>query len=171
MMRMLIFSLALLAWPQTARALCVNTQITSWPATATFAGSGGEYDVYDTAQYTQTVPLTVTTGISLGSCKYYITLSAGSSNNASQRRMARGSDTLDYNAYVSGTTILNPSGSYGSANVISGTFPAVALATSSNISFTWAITPGQVVEHQMTRFEDTSPPLLKSTFEPLKANV
>jgi len=157
-MKRLIWILLLCLLPQTAHALCVGTNLGVVPTPNTFSGSGGEYHVYDTAEYMQSVNFTVTTGASLG-CRYYIVLSAGSSNNQAQRRLARGLDgaTLNYNVYTNTShNVLNATGAYNGANVISGSFGVVAIGATNNHTLYWTIAPGQVVQHETARFEDVN---------------
>lgn len=153
MKRLLVILICL--WPMNAFALCVGTNLGVVPTPNTFAGSGGEYNVYDTNEYMQSVNFTVTTGASVG-CRYYIVLSNGNSNNASQRRLDRaGGGSLDYNVYTNTShNILQSTGAYNGGNVISGTFGVVAVGATNNHTLYWSITPGQVVQHETARFED-----------------
>lgn len=143
---------------QAALALCLGLRLQNVPATLTYQGSSGEYAVYDAAEYMQTVNFQVTSPITLVTCDYFITLSAGGSGNASQRILTRGGDTLNYNAYTTAakTAVIKPLGSAGAGEVMTGLFPAlIGIGQTQNKSFYWTIDPQQVVRADTLRFQDT----------------
>jgi spore coat protein U-like protein len=154
----LFFFASLLLFPLRALALCLGTTISAAPAAATFAGAAGEYSVFDAAQYMQSVSFQVSSLATLGGCRYYVTLDAGHSGNAAQRRMLRGADTLDYNAFTNaaGSDILAVSGNFNGAGVISGTFPFLLGVNQTNThTLYWTITPQQIKSADAVRFNDT----------------
>lgn len=143
----------LFPWP--AQALCIGTAFSGVGATQTFAGSAGEYNVFDSTEYMQTMNFSVTSTASLGSCRYYVVLTAGGSNNAAQRVMTlSGQPNLNYNVYTTGHTVLLPSGSYNGSGVISGSFSSNSFST-NNHSLSWTIAPAQVVHANAARYQDT----------------
>ncbi|MFN7112882.1 MAG: spore coat protein U domain-containing protein [Alphaproteobacteria bacterium] len=149
---------SVLLFPARAAALCVGTTISAAPAAATFAGAAGEYGVFDPAQYMQSVSFQVSSLATLGGCRYYVTLDAGHSGNAAQRRMTRGAETLDYNAFTlaAGNDILAVSGSFNGAGVISGSFPFLLGVNQTNMhTLYWTITPQQIRTADAVRFSDT----------------
>lgn len=157
-MRKAILTTIICMWAVPAQALCVGTNFGTLPSPNTFSGSGGEYQVYDPAEYMQSVNFTVTTGASL-SCRYYVTLSTGYSGNSAQRQMPRALDgaLLNYNVYTNAShNVLNASGSYNDGNVISGSFGVVAVGATNNHTLYWTIAPSQVVQHESSRFEDVN---------------
>lgn len=145
--------------PQTAQAICLGLRLSGVPSTMTFSGGSGEYNVYDPAEHMQTVSFQVTSPITLVTCDYFITISAGSSGNATQRRMTRGADRLDYNIYTTAakTSVIKPLGSAGAGEVLTGLFPALlGVFQTQTKDFYWTIDPQQVQQSSMTRFQDTS---------------
>lgn len=154
-----VFCVAMLSQASPAMALCLGLRLQNVPSTATFQGASGEYAVYDAAEYMQTVTFQVTSPITLVTCDYFITLSAGGSGNPSQRRMTRGGDTLDYNAYTTAakTAVIKPLGSAAAGEVITGLFPAlIGVNQTQSKSFYWSVNPQQVVRAGALRFQDTS---------------
>lgn len=146
-------------YPSTAHALCLGMGLQGVPATATFQGATTEYQVYDPAQYLQTVNFQVGGGASIATCNYFVTLSPGNSGNPSQRKLVLGGSSLNYNVYtdLSLSNILKDLSTASASNVITGSFP-VALGTgqTNNQSLYWTITPSQVVAANATRYQDTS---------------
>lgn len=141
-------------------ALCLAPLISGFPSTSTFAGgSGGEYNVYDPAEYIQTVNYQVTTVAGIGGCRYFMVLSAGNSGSATARRLVLGADTLSYNIYTtaSKSSIFNSTGSYNNTGTLSGNFPFILnLLQSNDHSLYWTIAPQQVVKSNAARFQDVT---------------
>lgn len=159
MIRKIILILLLCAYAAPAQALCLGLRLQSVPGTATFSGGAGEYDSYDMTEYMQTVNFQVTVPITAVSCDYFVTLGPGSSGNPSQRKLQRGVDTLNYNAYTTAakTAILKDLATATASQVITGSFPALlSLGQTRNHSFYWTIAPGQAVRAGATRFQDTT---------------
>lgn len=161
-MKKFLFTLALAAClfpPRAASALCQGLGLQGVPGTVTFQGGTGEYSVFDPAEYMQTANFTVAGGGALGTtCTWFITLAPGSSGNPSQRRMARGATTLDYNVYTTAgkANILKDITTAGGVNeIIPGSFPNGAGQTSPQTLY-WTITPSQVVAAGASRFQDTT---------------
>lgn len=152
------FFLAVFLCPAQAFALCVGTTISTVPAAATFSSPSGEYGVFDPAQHMQSLTFQISSLATLGGCRYYVTLDAGHSGNAAQRRMVRGADTLNYNAFTNGagSDILAVGGNFGGAGVISGTFPFLLGVNQTNThTLYWTITPQQIRSADAARFVDT----------------
>lgn len=155
----MLFLCLLCILPGSAQALCLGLRLSGVPSTATFSAGGGEYNVYDPVEHMQTVSFQVTSPITLITCDYFITVSAGSSGNANQRRMLRGAEQLDYNIYTTAakTAVVKPLGSAGAGEVVTGLFPALlGVGQSQNKSFFWTIPPQQVRSGSATRFQDGS---------------
>lgn len=147
----------ILLMPHPAWALCVGTALSAVPATATFSGSGGEFNTYDATEYMQNVSFNVTSTASIGGCKYFIVATVGSSGNANQRRLVRGSDTLNYNVYTnSSKNILNDTGNYNGGHVISGTFPQTNILQTNAATLYWTIAPQPTTpaSYSASRFQD-----------------
>lgn len=156
-MRWLIVVLLLLL-PQSAWALCVGTTLSGVPGSKTFSGAGGEFNTYDATEYMQTFTFDVNSTASIGGCKYFMVVTPGTSGNASQRKMARGSDRLNYNVYTNGAkNIWQSTGNYNGGGVLSGTFPQTNILQSNQHTFYWTIAPlpSTAVSYSASRFDDS----------------
>src|SRR6266850_2554560 len=86
--------------PCRVLAACLGLELVNVPSTATFQSSGGEYVVYNPAEYLQTVNFEVKAEAAGGICDYFVALSTGQSGNFSQRKLTEGVNVLHYNVYV-----------------------------------------------------------------------
>jgi len=149
-------AIAFLLWAQPAHAICVATSLSGVPATATYAGASNEYNVYDATERMQTIDFDVITQTSLGGCRYFIAVTAGSSNNINQRSMVRGPDVLNYNIYTTAgkAAVVTAPGSFNGAGSPSGAFAFLGGLQTQHLSLYWTIDPLQAVSYSTTRFAD-----------------
>jgi hypothetical protein len=149
----------LILFPQQAFALCVLPVISGLPSTSTFSGSGGEYNIYDPAEYLQSVNFSVDTVASVGGFRYFLVLSAGHSGSAPARQLVLGTDTLNYNVYTTAakSNVINTTGIFNAAGTLSDSFSFIlGLLQSKSHTLYWTIPPLQVVKSNAARFQDVT---------------
>ncbi len=153
----LLIALFFLSHP--ASAACLNLDFGSVPSLAAFQGGNGGYSVYENGEYLQTVSFTVQAEAAGGICEYFVALSAGQSNDFSQRVLSDGINTLNYNAWVSAdkTGILKEPPNATDEEVVKGTFSLIpGLEQTNEHEFVWTIDPAQIVPASDMPYEDTS---------------
>ena len=126
--RALIAASLLLGASQGASALCVLCSCSASVPTVAF----GNY----TPGVTGTVDITRTMDVSCGGVAgfnlgYTVALSAGASNNFSTRAMTSGSNTLSYNLFHDGTSLIWGDGTGGSSTV-PGSMTLIAVGSVTN---------------------------------------
>lgn len=144
-------------WHTPAQALlCALASIAAPQTQLTYNAGGGGYDVFDTNSYMQSATFNVTVTAAVG-CQYYVTLVGGANDGSGNRLLSHGSNLLRYNVYkdAGGTQRWMGAGSYGQAHVISKSFNEILVVTVPH-TFYWNITPGQVVPHFTTPYENFS---------------
>jgi hypothetical protein len=158
-MKYWLLCLLLLLFPGSVMAACLSGSLLNVPATVTFQGGSGQYAVFDSAEYLQTVNFRVQGSPLISACNYFVTLSAGQSGNFSQRELRRSTFTLNYNAYTnaSKSNILKALPTATSSETISGSFPALGGSNqTADHSFVWTIDPLQIVPASTTSYSDTN---------------
>ena len=86
MKRLTVFLCLFLLLPHEAHALCVNLVFGNAPSLVTFEGGSGGYAVYDPQEYLQTVSFEVSGEATGATCEYFVTLSAGQSDDFKDRK-------------------------------------------------------------------------------------
>ncbi|MET0155136.1 MAG: spore coat protein U domain-containing protein [Rickettsiales bacterium] len=143
----------------SAYALCLGVQLSGVPSTATFQGGSGEYNVYDPAEYVQTLSFSVGGGASVANCNYFVTLSAGQSGGFTTRKMAQSTNNLNYNVYIDAakSKVIKSVTTATASEVLTGSFPVLLGTNQTNPHrLYWTASPGQVVPASASRYVDSN---------------
>ena len=142
----------------SAHAVCLAISIKNITLTQTYVGGAGAYNPFTPTTYNQTVSFDVSGGSDSLGCTYFLTLGGGTSGNTSQRTLALGGKTLNYNAYIdsSDTNLLKDLTTATVSQVIVGTFAALSSGATNHHSFAWTITPQQIRNATSSVYSDTA---------------
>ncbi len=158
-MKGLAWILVLWLFVGQARADCLTLTIKNLTLTQSYAGSSAAYNPFTATTYNQTVSFDVSGGATTTAvCNYFLALGAGASGNASQRTLALGGKTLNYNAYIdsSNSNILKDLGTATASQVIAGTFAANTSNATNHHSFSWTITTQQIRNATTSFYTDSA---------------
>ena len=141
-----------------AEAACVGMAIKNLVLTQSYTGGSGAYNPFTATTYNQTVSFDVQGGAQVAVCNYFLTLGTGASGNNSQRTLALGAKTLNYNAYIdsSNSNVLKDLTTANASQVISGSFAVGTSGATNHHSFSWTITPQQIRNATTSFYSDSA---------------